>query len=63
MMMMALLPFLVHHRKDTGTKWIPASDQSRAQGAGWVPDKGCMKTLDDEAVSWVMTKAGFSVNQ
>jgi hypothetical protein len=59
-MMMARLPFLVHHCKDTATKWFSTSAQIRAQGAEWDPDKGCAKTLDNKAVSWMMTKAGFS---
>jgi hypothetical protein len=34
--------------------------QSRAAGAAWDPEKGCVKTFEDEAVSWMMTEGGFS---
>jgi hypothetical protein len=59
-MMMALLPFLTHHYGATVVKWFSASAQRRAVGAEWDHEKGCVKTLDDEAVSWMMTEAGFS---
>jgi hypothetical protein len=58
-MMMALLPFLVHHYKATATKWFTAYTQSRALGAVWDPEKGCVKTIDDDAVSWMMTEPSF----
>jgi hypothetical protein len=58
-MMMALLPFLVHHYKATASKWFTASAQSRALGAVWDPEKGCVKTIDDDAVSWMMTEPSF----
>jgi hypothetical protein len=34
-MMMALLPFLVHHYGESARKWFSASAQSRALGAEW----------------------------
>jgi hypothetical protein len=52
--MMALLPFLVHHYGESAKKWLSASAQSRALGAEWDEEKGCVKTFDDEAVSWMM---------
>jgi hypothetical protein len=59
-MMMALLPFLVHHYGQTAIKWFSSSAQRRSQGAEWDPDKGCVKTFDDDAVSWMMTEDGFA---
>jgi hypothetical protein len=58
-MMMSLIPFLVHHYKDTAIKWFSSSAQRRAHGAEWDPVKGCVKTFDDDAVSWMMTEEGF----
>jgi hypothetical protein len=58
--MMALLPFLVHHYSETAAKWFSASAQRRAVGAEWDHEKGCVKTFDDDAVSWMMTETGFS---
>jgi hypothetical protein len=59
-MMMSLIPFLVHHYNDSAVKWISSSAKRRAAGASWDPEKGCVKTSDDEAVSWMMTEKGFS---
>jgi hypothetical protein len=59
-MMMALLPFLVHHYGSTALKWFSSSAQRRAQGAEWDPEKGCVKTFDDDAVSWMMNEDGFA---
>jgi hypothetical protein len=58
-MMMALIPFMTHFYKDTALKWFSASAQRRALGALWDPEKGCVKTSDDEAVAWMMTEDGF----
>jgi hypothetical protein len=59
-MMMSLIPFLVHHCNDSAIKWFLSSTQRRAAGASWDPKKGCVKTVDNEAVSWMMTEKGFS---
>jgi hypothetical protein len=59
-MMMSLIPFLVHHYSNSAVKWFSSSAQHRAAGASWDPEKGCVKTFDDEAVSWMMTEKGFS---
>jgi hypothetical protein len=58
-MMMALIPFMTSFYKDTALKWFLASAQRRALGALWDPEKGCVKTFDDEAVAWIMTEDGF----
>jgi hypothetical protein len=58
-MMMALIPFLVHFYDQTATKWFSASVQRRSQGAEWDEDKGCVRTFDDDAVSWYMTEDLF----
>jgi hypothetical protein len=55
-----MTPFLIHHYKDTATKWFSSHAQSRALGAEWDPKKGCVKTFDDNAESWMMTEDGFS---
>jgi hypothetical protein len=57
-MMMSLIPFLRHHCHETITKWFSQTAQSRAAGAAWDPEKGCVKTFD--AVSWMMTENDFS---
>jgi hypothetical protein len=59
-MMMALIPFLVHHYDESATKWFSAAAQTRSHGAEWNPEKGCIKTFDDTAVSWMMTEQAFS---
>jgi hypothetical protein len=58
-MMMALIPFLVHFYDQTATKWFSGSAQRRSQGAKWDEDKGCVRTFDDDAVSWYMTEDLF----
>jgi hypothetical protein len=59
-MMMSLIPFLRHHYQESITKWFSSTSQLRAQGAEWDPDKGCVKTFEDEAVAWMMKEDGFS---
>jgi hypothetical protein len=59
-MMMSLIPFLRHHYNDSIVKWFSSTAQSRAIGAEWNPDKGCVKTFEDEAVSWMMTEDGYT---
>ena len=60
-MIMSLIPFLKHHYNDSVVKWLSATAQSRAQGAEWDPNKGYVKTFEDNAVSWMMTEDGFAV--
>ena len=58
-MIMSLIPFLWHHYKESIVKWFSTTAQRRALGAEWDPDKGCIKTLDDSAASWMMTEVGY----
>jgi len=60
-MIMSLIPFLRHHYNDSILKWFSGTAQRRALGAEWDPDKGCVKTLDDSAVSWMMTEDGYAI--
>jgi hypothetical protein len=55
-MMMSLIPFLRHHYHKRITKWFSQTAQSRAAGAAWDPEKGCVKIFEDDAVSWMMTE-------
>jgi hypothetical protein len=59
-MMISLIPFLRHHYQESITKWFSQTARSRAVGADWDPDKGCVKTFEDAAVSWMMTEDGFT---
>jgi hypothetical protein len=59
-MMISLIPFLRHHYQESITKWFSQTARSRAAGADWDPDKGCVKTFEDAAVSWMMTEDGFT---
>ena len=59
-MIMSLIPFLRHHYQESIVKWFSSTAQLRAQGAEWDPDKGCVKTFEDEAVAWMMKEDGFS---
>jgi hypothetical protein len=58
--MMSLIPFLRYHHNDSVVKWFSSTAQSRAIGADWDPDKGCVKTFEEKAVSWMMTEDGFT---
>jgi hypothetical protein len=62
-MMMSLIPFLHHHCHERITKWFSQTAQSRAAGAAWDPEKGCVKTFEDDAVSWMMKEDGFNSTQ
>jgi hypothetical protein len=57
-MMIALLPVSSIHDA-SAAKWF-SWYACRAVGAEWDPENGCVKTFD-EAVSWMMTEAGFRV--
>ena len=59
-MITSLIPFLHHHYQESTLKWFLATAQRHALGAEWDPEKGCVKTFDDSAVSWMMTEAGYS---
>ena len=59
-MIMSLIPFLRHHYQESIVKWFSATAQRRALGADWDPEKGCVKTEDDSAVSWMMTEEGYA---
>jgi hypothetical protein len=59
-MMISLIPFLRHHCQESITKSFSQTARSRAVGADWDPDKGCVKTFEDAAVSWMMTEDGFT---
>jgi hypothetical protein len=41
-------------------KWFSSSAHQPAKGVEWDPEKGCVKTFDNEAVSWMMTENGFA---
>jgi hypothetical protein len=58
-MMMALIPFLVHHYHATAVKWFSSVAQTHAHGSEWDPEKGYFQMFDDAAVSWMMKEDRF----
>ena len=54
------IPFLRHQYQESIVKWFSATTRRCALGAEWDPNKGCIKTLDNSAVSWVMTENGYA---
>ena len=59
-MITSLIPFLWHHYQESIVKWFSDAAQHRAPGAEWDLDKGCVKTLDNLAFSWMITEEGYA---
>jgi hypothetical protein len=56
--MSLIVPFAQYNYGPTASKWFSGNTISKAAGATWDPDNGCVHTSDDAAVSWYMTEGG-----